>query len=275
MSLKNAISKLVIETGLAPQVLMRKYMMDRFLLRLSKTEYSDNFVLKGGVLISELVNIENRATMDLDGLLNGIQFSREKIIELFEVIAKMDANDGVKFEFCAISEIREGNPYGGFRLKAKANMQTIVENLSFDFSSGDPIVPAPVKRKHCTLLSNDLIDILTYPVETVLAEKLQTIFDHGLNATRMRDYYDVYLLSTMHTDAIDFTNLKTAMAKTSAYRNTSDVFDDWEDDLFQFQNDDKLNVRWKQYVDKYTYVDDISFVAVTEAVRKVMANVAV
>ena len=196
--LKDLIRNLSREKSADAQILMRNYMMERFLERISLSEYRDKFILKGGMLVAAMVGLDARSTMDLDATIKGANVNVEDIENLISSIVTVPIDDGVKFQLKSISEIMDEAEYPGIRVSMSTTFDGVVTPLKIDISTGDAITPREVRYSFKLMLEDRSIDIWAYNLETVLAEKLETIITRTTTNTRMRDFYDIYILEQLH-----------------------------------------------------------------------------
>lgn len=270
MSLRAKIRNMATEKGLDPQVLMQNYMLDHFLERVSKSKYSQNFVLKGGLLITSMVGIDNRNTMDMDASIRGIDFNENEIIKIFTEIANIDLGDDITFKIIKTRPIRKEDEYGGIRLTVNANFFSLTQPLKFDFSTGDKITPREIVSEYTTFFDEHTFQVLTYNLETIIAEKLQTIFSRGISTTRMRDYYDIYVLLKVKSTSINYSVLQTALTNTLYKRETPSVMDNTESDLLRFEADDTLNDLWTAFVNDHDFVHNLQFKDTIASIRSIL-----
>lgn len=203
MQLKAIIKKLAKEKNISAQLVMQNFMLERLLERISMSKYQDNFILKGVFLIAAMVGLDTRATMDMDATIKGLPVNEETVRDMFEDICKIELNDEVTFSFSSIVEIRESDEYTGYRVHLTANYSPMAVPLKLDITTGDKITPREVKYCFKLLLEDRNISILAYNIETVLAEKLETVISRGDQNTRLRDYYDVYILRKLQFNNIN------------------------------------------------------------------------
>lgn len=203
-SIKGKIRSLAEEKNLKSQKVLQIYFFERFIERLSKSKYKNNFVIKGGFLISSLISIENRTTMDMDSIVKGIALKEEKIKEIVEEIININVDDGIRFEIKDISYIREEDEYENFRISLIANVGKTKNPMKLDLTTGDAITPREIEYTYPCIFSKEDIKIMAYPLETILAEKYETIIRRNITTTRMRDFYDLYTLYKLKKDEIDY-----------------------------------------------------------------------
>ena len=268
MSLKAKIRNLSKQTNIKAQVLLQNYMFERFLERLSLSEYKDKFVLKGGVLISAIVGIDARSTMDLDTTVRGLSLTEENIKYTVSAICEIPINDGVMLSFISVGLIRADDIYGGYRAKIIATYDTIETPFSVDISTGDVITPNAVKYILSGILNEEKkIELWAYNIETVLAEKIETILRRGILNTRTRDYYDIYILST--TQNYDAVLLKEAITATAVHRGTTGQIADIQFILNQIANSDDLKRMWEKYRQEFNYASELQYSQVIKALNDI------
>lgn len=269
MSLKGRIKNYAKTNNIAAQVVLQNYMFECFLTRLSVSEYSEKFVVKGGILIAAIVGLDTRSTMDLDTTLRNLPLAEEKILEAINAICQIDMKDDVVFTVKSIEPIRKDDIYGGYCVRIDAAYDTIITPLSIDVSTGDVITPGAVKYEFSGIFDEDVrINLWGYNIETVIAEKVETILRRGVFTTRPRDYYDVYILGT--TQKYDKEIYKEALIATSEHRGSTEKISDVEGILKRISENNDLKDRWRKYQQKYAYARDISFENVLEVLRRIV-----
>jgi predicted nucleotidyltransferase component of viral defense system len=217
--LKALIRNFSEKKSITPEIILRNFMMERLLERISVSKYKNNFILKGGMLISAMVGIDTRATMDIDTVLKKRKLSEADIKAVIKEILTISIEDNVKLTFKNIEEIREEADYPGYRASIEAVLDKTKQTIKIDISTGDFVTPKEIKYNFQLMFEDRSIPILAYNVETVLAEKLETILSRGITNTRMRDFYDIYVLTKTHS--FDKKVFKSALEKTSDNRNTA------------------------------------------------------
>ena len=271
MSLKGRIKNYAKNNNIAAQVVLQNYMFECFLARLSVSEYNEKFVVKGGMLIAAIVGLDTRSTMDLDTTLRNLPLTEEKITEAVEIICKIDMKDDVVFAVKSIEPIRKDDIYGGYCVRLDAVYDTIVTPLSIDVSTGDVITPDAVKYEFSGIFDEDIrISLWGYNIETVIAEKVETILRRGVFTTRPRDYYDVYILGT--TQEYDMEIYKEALKATAEHRGSTEQISDVEGILKQISESDDLKDMWRKYQKKFVYASDISYEKVLEVLSKIVLS---
>lgn len=268
MQLKGIIKNMAAKTGINANAILQNYMLERFLERISVSEYKRKFILKGGMLISAMVGLDSRTTMDIDATIKGIDFSKDTLLSIFEQIIKAPVQDDVNFSMKGIQEIGEDDEYGGYRISLEAMYETVVVPLKIDISTGDVITPKEVIYSFDLLFENRKIEILAYNLETVLAEKFETIISRGVFNTRARDFYDVYILTTLQEKNINKDDFKSALTSTAIKRETLTKINDSLSAIKEIQEDKTIQDIWKAYTKKFNYASDIVFGDIITALKK-------
>ncbi|WP_449675053.1 nucleotidyl transferase AbiEii/AbiGii toxin family protein [Eggerthellaceae bacterium PR-HUZ602407-17] len=266
-SIKGKIRSLAKKKNLKSQEVLQIYFFERFLERLSKSKYKNNFVIKGGFLISSLIGIENRTTMDMDTTIKGIPLKEEKIKEIVEEIININVDDGIKFEIKDISYIREEDEYENFRISLIANVGKTKNPMKLDLTTGDAITPGEIEYTYPCIFTQEDIKIMAYPLETILAEKYETIIRRNIATTRMRDFYDLYTIYKLKKDEIDYKILKEAIERTSYKRGSQEIMKDYEEIIEDIKEDSYLKSLWEVYLSENKYIGDLEFDKVVGIVR--------
>jgi len=269
MSLKGNIKNIAKTKGVSAQVVLQNYFFKRFLDRLSRSEYREKFILKGGLLIAAMTGLDTRSTMDMDTTVYSFPLDEEHIRVAIDTICSVPANDKINFEITDITFIRDDDDYGGFRVSMNAIFETINAPLSIDITTGDVITPKPVKRLFSPLFNtSDQFELWTYNIETILAEKIETILRRSVFNTRPRDFYDVYLISKTQ----DFNKgiFYKALSATSEHRGTTEKTKNTSEILQAIEESSLLNQYWERYMKEYSYAKDISFKDTIAAVRELL-----
>lgn len=256
MQLKDKLKNISKEKGVNFNTLFRLYMYDRFIKRLSVSKYKDNFILKGGFYLSTLFGIENRATMDIDTAFKNANFNEETIVKMIKEIISIDIDDNAKLEFIGVSPIRDEDEYGGFRVNIQIEMENIKEKIHIDVATGDPITPKEIKYRYKPILDDNYIKLCAYNIETVLAEKIETILSRVELNGRMRDFYDIYLIYTKDWNNINLKHFKDAIKETF---NKREYVGNPLLALNLIVESNILKERWKNYQKRYDYARDINF----------------
>ena len=218
--LKALVRNLTKGDSLQAQIIMRNYVMERFLERISLSKYRNNFILKGGMLVSAMVGLDTRSTMDIDTTIKNMPLSVENAREMIEEIIAVPIDDGMTFSTKSVGEIMDEAEYTGVRVNLEATLETMRTPLKVDISTGDIITPREVLYTFKLMFEERTISILAYNLETVLAEKMETVIARGVANTRLRDYYDLYILQNEYTHAISMEQFKAAFLATCKKRNS-------------------------------------------------------
>ncbi|MDR1695802.1 MAG: nucleotidyl transferase AbiEii/AbiGii toxin family protein [Endomicrobium sp.] len=246
-------------------------MLERLLERISVSKYKSNFILKGGMLISAMVGIDTRATMDIDTVLKKKNFSEADIKAVIKEILTIPVEDNVKLTFKNIEEIREDADYPGYRVSIEAILDKTKQMIKIDVSTGDFVTPKEIKYDFQLMLEDRSISVMAYNVETVLAEKLETVIARGITNTRMRDFYDIYVLTKTHS--FDKKIFRSALEKTSENRNTALQMAEADDIIETIEKNSLMVDLWKRYQKKYSYAADISWQMVMDSVRQLRREI--
>ena len=265
--LKDLIRNLSRKNSADAQILMRNYMMERFLERISLSEYRDKFILKGGMLVAAMVGLDARSTMDLDATVKGANVNVEDVENLISAIVTVPIDDGVKFQLKSISEIMDEAEYPGIRVSMTTTFDGVVTPLKIDISTGDAITPREVRYSFKLMLEDRSIDIWAYNLETVLAEKLETIITRDTTNTRMRDFYDIYILDQLHGDTLDPKIFHDALLETSRKRGTEAHLAEAEEVFDEVENSPIMQNLWTAYQKKFSYAADLEWNIIMRAIR--------
>ena len=269
MSLKAKIRNIAKQKSIPAQVILQNYMFERLLVRLSMSEYKEKFVLKGGMLVAAIVGLDNRATMDMDTTLKNLPLTPEAIRTALEDICNISCEDDVSFDVGKISPIREDDLYGGYRVMLNAKFETLVTPLSIDVSTGDVITPNAIPYTFTEIFNDDMsYELWAYNIETVMAEKVETILRRGVFNTRPRDFYDVYILTT--TQEYDKALFADALKATAKHRGTTNQISDISGILKNLEESSELKSRWDKYRKQFAYAKEISYEQIIEIANKLL-----
>lgn len=266
--LKDLIRNLSKTKSADAQILMRNYMMERFLERISVSEYKDKFILKGGMLVASMVGLESRSTMDIDTTVKGANVSIEDVENMIAVISSVPIDDGVVFRVKSISEIMDEAEYPGIRVNMETEFDRVITPLKIDISTGDAITPREVRYSFKLMLEKRTIDIWAYNLETVLAEKLETIVSRATTNTRMRDFYDLYILNQTYGRDISATDLKNALIATAVKRGTEKYLVNAMEICDEVEASPAMEKLWMAYQKKFSYASGLSWPVVMDSIRK-------
>ena len=266
--LKGKIKSFSEKNNLKAQEVLQMYFFERFLTRLEKSKYRAKFIIKGGFLISSIIGIQNRTTMDIDTTIKGLPVKEEIIKEIILEILNIEVNDGIEFVLGKIENIREISEYENYRLHLTANFEKIKNPLKIDITTGDVIIPSEIEYSYETIFKEKL-NILVYSLETLIAEKYETIIKRNITTTRLRDFYDIYMIFKLKNDKINVNNLKQAIWETAKNRNSMEEILESKEILEDIKNDEYLNKQWNIYKNENKYVDNIQFSEILKLLNKI------
>ena len=265
MQLKAFIKNKAAEKHISAQLVMQNYMLERLLERISFSPYKNNFILKGGFLISVIVG--------LDTTIKGFTLTQEAICKIFMEICAVQIADDVQFEVVGISDIRETDDYPGIRVALKAKYPPISIPLTVDVTTGDMITPCEVEYTFSLLFDDRTISIFAYNLETVLAEKLETVLSRNIANTRPRDYYDIHILYALRGAECDKVTLRCALERTTQKRGSSIILTDYPEIMKEIRESDTLRKLWEKYSREYEYAKDISFEDTCNTIQMIMDEI--
>jgi predicted nucleotidyltransferase component of viral defense system len=269
MSLKAKIRNIAGGKGVPAQVVLQNYFFERFLDRLSRSEFREKFILKGGLLIASMTGFDTRSTMDMDVTVRSLPLDEEHIRIAIHAICAIPVEDGIVFQITGITFIREDDEYGGFRVSLNAVYENINTPLSIDITTGDAITPKPVKRIFKSLFDeSNQFELWAYNNETILAEKIETILRRGVGNTRPRDFYDVYIITK--TQSFDHDIFHQALLATSAHRGTTEKISNVPEIIKSIEESSMLKNQWEKYRREYPYAKDIRYEDTIKAVKVLM-----
>lgn len=266
-SLKAKVSNLASATNIPNKYLIQSFMLEALLKRISISKYKDKFIIKGGLLLSSIFGVNLRSTMDLDTTIKGLPLDRITITRVVNEIISIDLKDNIKLEIENIKDIREEELYSGFNVNLKAEFDGLRTNLMIDITTGDVITYKEVQFEYKTLFDNEIVNIMTYNYETIIAEKFEAIISRNIDNTKMKDYYDLYMFVNLKWNDIDKIILRKAIFNTSKKRDTLNYIEDADKYIELINEDSKLKSLWKNYQNNYVYAKDISFEDTIDAIK--------
>lgn len=268
--LKSLVRNLSKQKNVEAEIILRNFMLERLLERISLSQYKDNFILKGGMLIAAMVGIDTRTTMDLDATIKGQQLTKSEITSIMEGILNIPVDDGVSFRLWETTEIREEADYPGYRISIEATLDKTRQIIKVDITAGDFVTPREIEYSFKLMFEDRVINIMAYNLETVLAEKYETVITRGVTNTRMRDFYDIYILTV--TQPFDKEVFYQALKKTVAKRNTVEQMSSPENVLQVIAASDIMISQWGRYQKKYNYAADVTWEMVMSALNNFVTN---
>ena len=273
MQLKAAISKMAKDQHIPAQLVMQNYMLERLLERISRSKYQGNFILKGGLLIASMVGLHSRATMDMDATIQNHPVNENSIKTMFGEIISIPIDDDISFSFQGLGEIRKNDTYGGYRISLTANFLPMKVPLKLDITTGDKITPKAVEYKYPMMFNDGTLEIFAYNLETILAEKLETVISRGDQNTRPRDFYDIFILSKLKGDQINWTILRQAVSETAQKRNSGMLMPQYQSILEQIVSSPVMQNHWTIYQRDYEYAREVDFSATCETILQLMDSI--
>jgi len=266
--LKDLIRNLSKKNKIEAHILMRNYMMERFLERIALSPYKNQFILKGGMLVAALVGLDARATMDMDATIKGVPLSVETVKNIITDIISVKVDDGMTFYIKSTSEIMDDVEHNGVRVSMDTIFDGVITPLKIDISTGDAITPREIIYEFKLMFEDRKIAIWAYNLETVLAEKFETLITRTVTNTRMRDFYDIHILLQLYGDTLDPVDFSKAFAATAQRRNSLEQINDTEKVITEIEGSPVMQKLWSSYQKKFSYAEDISWREIVQSVRK-------
>ena len=264
--------KIAKQTGLTFNSIMTYYFLEVILKKLSKSSYANHYIFKGGFLLSNVIGVESRSTVDIDFLFHKQSLSEENVQQQLDDILT-ESKDDIQFLIQSITTIKESDDYGGYRATILCQLENIKQIIHLDIATGDVVTPQPITYDYKAIFDDENFPIIAYTIETILAKKLQTIYSRSFLNSRSKDFYDIYILSKLKKDDIDFVQLKLACERTFSYRDTELNFNNIIQLLKIFKNDPTQHQQWKNYSKKYHYTKDISFLEILDEIIRLVSNI--
>ena len=267
--LKGTIRSMAAKKNLRAQEVLQMFLFERILERMANSRFKDNFILKGGLLISSMIGITERTTMDMDTTVRGIQMEEDEIVSAVKEIVAIDVEDGIVFEYKGIEPIREEDAYNNFRVHLQAKYGKIDSPMKIDVTTGDAITPAAIQYDFPMLFEEKSIPVMAYTLETVLAEKYETIIRRNIGSTRARDYYDLHTLYRSRKSSVRPEILKSAVLHTAMKRDSVQDMQDWKEILKDIREEPAMYLLWDNYVAENKYIRELEFHIVLDTVEEV------
>ncbi len=267
--LKGTIRSMAAKKNLRAQEILQMFLFERVLERLANSAYKNNFILKGGLLISSMIGIGERTTMDMDTTVRGIQMEEDEIVKAVKEILAVDVGDGIVFEYQGIEPIREDDAYNNFRVHLRAKYGKIDSPMKIDVTTGDVITPAAIQYDFPMLFDDKSVPVMAYTLETILAEKYETIIRRNIGTTRARDYYDLHTLYRSRKDEVRLDVLKAAVLHTAQKRDSVQDIEDWHDIIKDIREEPQMYLLWDNYVAENKYIRELEFHIVLDTVEEV------
>lgn len=273
IQLKALIRNIAREKGISPQLVLQEYVIEHFLERVSVSRFKENYIVKGGFLVSCLVGLDTRATRDIDATIKSYPVSAETIQEMIKEIISLDVDDGIQILFIGIKNIREDDDYSGYRVSLEAKIESIAIPFKLDITTGDKITPREIEYSFESLIEGHTIKIKTYNLPTLLAEKLETIISRGVLNTRMRDYYDVYVLFNLKGDSLDWKEMKDALEATCQKRKTLALVKSYRDVMALVSSNGEMIRRWSSYRLTFEHASGLKLSEVCHSIYEILERI--
>ena len=267
--LKGAIRNIAKDKNVRSQEVLQMFLFERILDRLAASSYKNNFILKGGLLISSMIGISERTTMDMDTTVRGIDMAEDKIERIVKEVLSIDAEDGIHFTYKRIEPIREDDDYNNFRVYMDAEYGKIKNPMKIDITTGDEITPAAVRYDYPLLFEERSIPVMAYTLETILAEKYETVIRRNIGTTRERDFYDLYALFHVRKEQIRVSILKDAVEHTARKRGSLELLFEWKEIIQDIREEKALQKLWTNYVEENFYASKLTFEEVVDVVSEI------
>lgn len=264
--------KISKQTGLTFNSVMTYYFLEIILKKLSQSSYADHYIFKGGFLLSNVIGVESRSTVDIDFLFHKQTLSEENVQQQLEEILT-ESKDDIQFSIQSISSIKESDNYGGYRATILCQLENIKQIIHLDIATGDIVTPHPVSYAYKAIFNDESFSIIAYTIETILAEKLQTIYSRNFLNSRSKDFYDVYILSKLKKNDIDFRQLNVACQRTFSFRETELDYNEIVQLMESFETD-PIQQQWQNYSNKYSYTKGLSFSEILDEIVNLVSIIA-
>ncbi len=268
--LKNIISKKAHGNSDISQKFYQLFYFERILERISISNYRGQIILKGGLLLTSIIGDDERTTKDMDATLKGISLTKTNVEKAFNEILHIDIDDGTSFQIVSIKDIRLEDEYGGFRLNILSKLGNNKTYITIELTTGDVITPREMKYNYNCIFEDKTIPIMSYTLETVLAEKFQTIVTRGLLNTRLKDFYDIYILINTKIDDLNRSNLIKAIKNTFKWRETNFDLEQFNEVIDDLSNDNNMNNLWNEYVSKNSYAKNVKFEDTINSLKEII-----
>lgn len=267
--LKSIISKKAYGNSDISQKFYQLFYFERILERISKSSYRGKIILKGGLLLTSIIGDDERTTKDMDATLKGIPLTKNEVEKVFNEILNMDIDDEVLFKIISIKDIRLEDEYGGFRLNILSKLDNNKTYITVELTTGDVITPREIKYNYNSIFEDKKIPIMSYTLETILAEKFQTVVNRGLLNTRLKDFYDIYILVNTKMSELSKENLINAIKNTFKRRKTLLDIEQINEIINDLISDNNMNSSWENAVSKNSYAKNIRFEDTIDAIKQI------
>ena len=268
-SFKSKIKEIAKQKGILAQQVQQQYLLEQILKAIADSKYKDSFILKGGYLIGQIIGLDKRTTMDLDVTLKGLSLDTDNLMVVFNEIVSISKSVFL-FRVESVESIRENDKYGGVRLKIAAIYEHLKEYVFIDITTDDAITPRQIKYQILSVFDGETIDVWSYNLETILAEKIETILSSGELSTRPRDRYDVFVLTQLNSELINYDLLSQAIYRTAEKRGTLERIEDWKKTLDKLAKSNYQENLWFNYQKRFLYAKEISFASTNDCLYELL-----
>ncbi len=268
-SFKSKIKEIAKQKGILAQQVQQQYLLEQILKAIADSKYKDSFILKGGYLIGQIIGLDKRTTMDLDVTLKGISLDTDNLMGVFNEVVSISKSVFL-FQVESVESIRENDKYGGVRLKIAARYEHLKEYVFIDITTDDAITPRQIKYQILSVFDGETIDVWSYNLETILAEKIETILSRGELSTRPRDRYDVFVLTQLNSELINYDLLSQAIYRTAEKRGTLERIEDWKKTLDKLAKSNYQENLWFNYQKRFLYAKEISFASTNDCLYELL-----
>lgn len=275
MILTNQLKEISSITRVDYNLLLLRFFMEEFLIRISLSQYRNDFVFKGGFLLSSLLGISNRTTMDMDISISNLSFEESKLKNIIEIIINNYGDPSITYEIQEIKPIIEDNKYGGLCVKLIGRLENIRQSFTVDFATGDPITPSAIHYDYHLMINNKVISIKSYNLETVIAEKLQTVVEKGLANSRSKDFYDLYIIFKTHRYELDIENLNKSVYNTFDYRKTKWDYDEVINLLSLITASKIMETRWIRFSNSHPFANNLIYTDIIDEISELVKTLRV
>jgi len=267
--IKGAIRSMAAKKNLRAQEALQMFLFERILERLAASPYRNNFILKGGLLISSMIGISERTTMDMDTTLRGIQMEEDEIAATVKAILAIDVGDGIAFAFQKSEPIREEDAYNNFRIHLRARYGKIDSPMKMDVTTGDIITPAAIQYDFPLTFEEKTIPVMAYTLESILAEKYETILRRNIGTTRARDFYDLHMLYRSRREEVRLDILRKAVLHTAQKRESLEDIMEWKGILKDIREEPQMYLLWNNYAADNKYIGELKFHEVLDTIDEI------
>lgn len=268
-SLKAKAKNVAQKYNLDSRYIIQYVMFESLIRRISISKYKENIIIKGGFLLSSIFGFNQRSTMDMDATLKGMNLNKENVLNIIKDIIAIDINDGVRYEIFSIKDIRLEKKYPGFKIHLLAYLEDLRTHLMIDITTGDVITLKEIDYEYNTIFDNETINIMSYNIETIIAEKFEAIISRNVINSRMKDYYDLYMFTILKWDNVNKNLLKIAINNTCNNRKTTNYLNDSSNYINLISKNGDLKKLWKEYQNKNVYAKNINFEDTILAISKI------